>query len=522
MRDVVLRQLQKIYRGTSRNELSIAGHIPLAKRRSFSDDASRSERFADCEEDDTTKREVETEREYGECSQKRSRRRIEERTCERSRRKDTCDSSQVSERRRERKSKSCESYTCPELTKPKPCSGNQELAPEAPIKSDARRRVSSRKRARQLTDGDCSQKKDIDTRCRRQSKSYKHEDCEKSRTICKDSVQKNNDSKSRYKKRCENRDISNKERRSARKRSNSCRKRNSSRASNKSCSKVEEKRRCGKDEEDQKQDPFCEKPKRTCETKKKKPKCVKGPAKCMSKKKTADKKKFCQSVQKGDKKFCETTKEKSRHDKFCTGRKKEFMEDEKLKKEIKKAPLPCTTTKDKTPKEETTKQQIEREYKEINECKKGFKKGKKDGKAKMVSVEHKPTDLDNRIIGSYKEQQEKNSEKSASTLNESVISTNKIFKWSNVQSIINGRIPITKDVSLFNVMFDRLFSTAKPDYQDDFAIERTDDKMSRNYSANSDDFVHDDELPNYVEIEYEDEEDDVYDRATNRQVFEID
>lgn len=63
------------------------------------------------------------------------------------------------------------------------------------------------------------------------------------------------------------------------------------------------------------------------------------------------------------------------------------------------------------------------------------------------------------------------------------------------------------------MIFDRLFSTAKLDYQDDFAIERTmnHDKIAQNYSANSDDFVHGDELPNYVEIEYEDEEDDVYD-----------
>lgn len=42
------------------------------------------------------------------------------------------------------------------------------------------------------------------------------------------------------------------------------------------------------------------------------------------------------------------------------------------------------------------------------------------------------------------------------------------------------------------------------------------DKMAQNCSANSDDFIHGDELPNYVEIEYEDEEDDVYDGATSR------
>lgn len=62
-------------------------------------------------------------------------------------------------------------------------------------------------------------------------------------------------------------------------------------------------------------------------------------------------------------------------------------------------------------------------------------------------------------------------------------------------------------------MFDRSFSTSKLDYQDDFAIERTmnDSEMARNCSANSDDFIHGDELPNYVEVEYEDEEDDVKD-----------
>jgi len=80
-----------------------------------------------------------------------------------------------------------------------------------------------------------------------------------------------------------------------------------------------------------------------------------------------------------------------------------------------------------------------------------------------------------------------------------------------------------RDVRLCNVMFDRSFSTAKLDYQDDFAIERTanHDNMARNCPANSDDFQGD-ELPNYVETEYEDEEDDVYNRATSRPVSEID
>lgn len=81
-----------------------------------------------------------------------------------------------------------------------------------------------------------------------------------------------------------------------------------------------------------------------------------------------------------------------------------------------------------------------------------------------------------------------------------------------------------RDIRLFNVMFDRSFSTAKLDYQDDFAIERTTDnnKVVRNCSANSDDFIHGDELPIYIETEYENEEDDIDDWAISRPVSEID
>jgi len=97
---------------------------------------------------------------------------------------------------------------------------------------------------------------------------------------------------------------------------------------------------------------------------------------------------------------------------------------------------------DKKPEEQSIKEQINREYKEIDECKKGFKKEKKDNKAKMVSTEHKPKGLDH-IISSNKQQQKKGSEKFASMPNESIISTDTVFKWLNIQSrIINGKIPI--------------------------------------------------------------------------------
>ncbi|XP_024888046.1 histone-lysine N-methyltransferase, H3 lysine-79 specific-like [Temnothorax curvispinosus] len=423
---------------------------------------------------------------------------------------------------------------------------------------------SQRSKRKDETKDTCSQEV-AKSRCRierRQSKSYKRrEDCEKSdepRAVCKDTIKERNDCKPKCEKRRKKRDISEKERQkctgSSRKRSNSCRRRNSSRAGDKSCNKVDGKRRysqqsifsvsqdrksfstlipdialgtniskttqrfyasCSKDEKDRKQSPSCEKRRRKCETKEKdeiKKRCVKGPAKCISRKKTIHKMRTCQSTQKDKhKKSCKSTK-KSNREEFCTSRKKEFMKNEKLKTDSVK---PCTSSimKDKKPKEQSMKGQIGREYKEIDECKKGFKKEKGGNKAKMVSIEHKPSGL-GRIISSYKEQK-KDSEKFASTPNESITSTDTIFKWFIIQSrVINSKIPIVaKDVRLFNVMFDRSFSTAKLDYQDDFAIERTmsNGEMAQNYSANSDDFIHDDELPNYVEIEYEDEEDDVYD-----------
>lgn len=114
-------------------------------------------------------------------------------------------------------------------------------------------------------------------------------------------------------------------------------------------------------------------------------------------------------------------------------------------------------------KQESIKQQIEREYREIEECKKGPKKDKKkNNKVKMVSVQYKPTNL-NRIISSYKKQQGKDSEKFASfTPNESIIFTDTIFKWFNIQSrIINDKIPIVAKLVLSLGFYFRLLCVFK-------------------------------------------------------------
>ncbi|XP_018403870.1 PREDICTED: axoneme-associated protein mst101(2)-like isoform X1 [Cyphomyrmex costatus] len=541
-----------------RNTRSHSDRVSLMRLQSFSRDASKSKKFADCEEDDKaqrSRREAETEEDCNVDSRKiaRSRCRIEsKKICEKTRRKARSVASQdnVGEER-ERKSKFANNYICPELSRQKPCTWEEERCPETRQKcNENKARVSSKGRAGQPRDLNCSQKQDVDDgRCgkRRQSKSCKQrDDCDKAdepRVVCKDSLKETDDFESKCKKEQRKCPGNN------RKRSNSCRKRNSSRTSDKNCSKVDGKRcystsdvtkqsiffvprdrksfstsisdiilgtnvserfytSCSKDEKDRRQAPSCEKRRMKCDIKEKEEiekKCAKGPAKCMSRKK-ADKTQTCQSTKRDEnKKFCESPK-KSRQEEFCASRKKDLKKDEKLEKEPVKAPPPV---KDKKSMKQLMKEQIDREYKEMDECKKGFEKEKRGDKVKMVSTEYKSTDLNHNL---RKNPEKRGIEKFASTRNESIISTDNAFKWFNIYSrIINGTIPIIpKDVGLFNVMFDRSFSTAKLNYQDDFAIERTmyDDKIVRNCSANGDDFIHGDELPNYVEIDYEDEEDD--------------
>ncbi|KAL0124547.1 hypothetical protein PUN28_006413 [Cardiocondyla obscurior] len=67
------------------------------------------------------------------------------------------------------------------------------------------------------------------------------------------------------------------------------------------------------------------------------------------------------------------------------------------------------------------------------------------------------------------------------------------------------------DVRLFNMMFDRSFSTTKLDYQNDFVVTPivSDSKTTRDYSVNSNDVIQSDELPDYVKVEHENEEDDL-------------
>lgn len=70
-------------------------------------------------------------------------------------------------------------------------------------------------------------------------------------------------------------------------------------------------------------------------------------------------------------------------------------------------------------------------------------------------------------------------------------------------------------------MFDRTFSVTKVSYQDDFTIKQTTgNKTVQNCSANNSDFIHGDELPSYIEVE-DDEEEDEYDWIIGRPTFGI-
>lgn len=70
-------------------------------------------------------------------------------------------------------------------------------------------------------------------------------------------------------------------------------------------------------------------------------------------------------------------------------------------------------------------------------------------------------------------------------------------------------------------MFDRTFSITKVSYQDDFTIKQTTgNKTVQNCSANNSDFIHGDELPSYIEVE-DDEEEDEYDWIIGRPTFGI-
>lgn len=69
----------------------------------------------------------------------------------------------------------------------------------------------------------------------------------------------------------------------------------------------------------------------------------------------------------------------------------------------------------------------------------------------------------------------------------------------------------SRDVGLFNAMFDRSIFTIKVDDHDDSADKRAVDrgKIDQNYLENNNDFIQEDELPNYIEAEDVEEEDDV-------------
>ncbi|XP_072743909.1 uncharacterized protein [Anoplolepis gracilipes] len=536
--------------------------------------------------------------------------------------RDSCVSSEneTCKKRRKSESKSCERYICPEL-QIRRCIW--ELEPEEAQKCSAKERAATKDYA-QSKDSSCSQKQDLDKRCRESKAAYFHifpifcshisviilfnflskiyflnspicqssgqqsksctqrKDSEESSCASKDSSKRKNDcSKSKSDKK-----YTKPEKEWSKCTSGNHQKRSENRTSNSSRSsdknKIDGKRRysqqsifsvsrdhrsfstlipdivlgtdvkkttkafyssCDKNEKDLKRELSCEEQKRKCETMKKdetKRKCVKGPAKCLSRKSIIDKMQTCESTQKDtqkDEKLREPTKKSCSHAEYCSNRKLGSTEPitkvEKKLKEKSAKEEPSTTKKDKKPIEESIKEQIDREYKEIEECKKikekekKEKKEKKDETTKKICTEYKPTGLD-RVISPCKEQEMKDtSKKFTSTPNEPIFSNfmDTPYKMLSIRSsIINDEIPFIpnyRDIKLLNVMFDRSFSTTKVSYQDDFAIKQTTghSKTVQNCSANNSDFIHGDELPNYIEIDNDDEEEDEYDWIVGRPTF---
>ncbi|XP_029671870.1 uncharacterized protein LOC115240702 [Formica exsecta] len=573
---VVQNSVQKIE--TSKKGLPITGRVSLTKLQSFSCDASKksSEENDECKSQRKPAREVEND-DCGTRSRKVAKNRCRdenEKKCGKTQQKDVCGrNSRVSSRKsttceKEQEKESCKHNTCPELLI-RQCNWERELD-ETGQKRDAK------ERATQSKDPNCSQKKDIDTRCcqRQRSKSCtgRKDYEEPSRVACKNSSKRKNDC--RESKSNEKRCAKSLPERCAEynpKRSESGRKRKSSRVSDKNCGKINEKRRYSQqsifsvprdhrsfstlipdivldtnvrkttkalysssedEKKDLKQSLSCEEQKRKCGTTKKdetKKKCVKGPAKCLSRKSIVDKMQICQSTQKDqDKMLREPTQKSCDHTEYCSNRKLEYItKDKEPKEKLAKEQL-SSTGKDKKPMEESIKEQIEREYKEIDECKKIIEqikvkepKEKKDKIPKKTDTDYKPTGLD-RVISPCKQEDIKDTKKFISTPNEPFFSNfmDTAYKMLRVRSnIINGEIPIIpKDIKLMNIMFDRSFSTTKVSYQNDFAVKRTTghSKTVQNCSANNSDFIHGDELPNYVETENDDEEEDEYDWIIGR------
>ncbi|XP_020286993.1 uncharacterized protein LOC109856297 [Pseudomyrmex gracilis] len=148
------------------------------------------------------------------------------------------------------------------------------------------------------------------------------------------------------------------------------------------------------------------------------------------------------------------------------------------------------------PKKESMKEQIEREFREIKDCKKSLKKDRNDDKQK--TIDRKFASVPNKLISYIL----------TSVMNIPLIQSEINKRFQNIVWLYPHRI---RDVSLFNAMFGRSFSTMKVDDQNDSAVKRAvdRDKIDQNYLENNNDLIQGDELPNYIEAEDVEEENDV-------------
>ncbi|XP_067205978.1 cylicin-2-like isoform X2 [Linepithema humile] len=550
--------------------LKIPDCVSPAKLQSFSHDASKSEKFdgnhrrSDLK---TTERNTRSEEAKNRCEESN----VKIHKKNRSQQEDTrnkrnvSSQSDISKKQRKNESESCERYLCPELQRKLKCRKEQRPDDKNTHQNcDSKGRDATKNHARQSKDFKYSQKQDIGRICVKQPQLQtceRHKTSEEARVVCTDPSKGKNDCSR------EKHEIRKKERQKCTE-NNRGQSKNQKRDFSYDKNKTDGKRHysqqsifsvsgdhrsfstlipdivlgtngarkttqkfyasCSKDEKDLKLS--CEKPKKKCDTDKKdeaKKKCVKDPPKCLTKKSIADKKQTCLSTSNDkDMKLHEPT-QKSRHEEYCSNRKKAMrVNEDKKPKEVPTKKHPPSIAKDKQPKiEKSIREQIDREYREIDECKKSGtikKDDKKDDKVKKMSTEYRSSDSD-RVIIPY-EQQEKDNEKFTIMPNQSIVwnSTGAIHK--SLRGIHDGVSIIARDVRLFDMMFDRSFSTTKVNYQDDFAIEQTagHSKMVQRCSANNSEFIHGDELPSYIEVENDEEEDDEYDWVTGPPILGLD
>ncbi|XP_032676285.1 uncharacterized protein LOC116846491 isoform X2 [Odontomachus brunneus] len=265
---------------------------------------------------------------------------------------------------------------------------------------------------------------------------------------------------------------------------------------------------CDKDKKnDSRSNSLSEKPKETCETTKmqerKEKICTKGPAKCVPRKSVPDKSQICDSTSR-EKKPCELSQRSSTcsREQYCANRKGLDAKKDQ------------STEQPEETREESVKERVEREFKEMNECKKH--RDKKDKRCRRSAVESKTA---SETCDQSKKDNTRNFTGSIARLRSALNELSFSSPISRSGVVRDESAIIARNVGSLDVMFDRSFYTTKAYQQDDSAVKRSADHSGTlPSSVNGGDFIHGDELPLFIEVENNEEEeaDERIDRSSER------